>query len=239
MSGDLPLEVNPFGEADCESEIALLKDDYSKYYFYHTRFNISALNREVYLIIGRRGSGKTALAHYFSFQKRLRDPIAIDVDEPAAFQRVMEDIANSAARTREVAIPRIVKVWEFVIWSIIFRELRDKDPRIKTACIFGYEPGKVSGFIRNVLRALLGRVLSTTDREISDELEKIVGDAKIQAGKKAVLELAEKSSIIISIDTLENYAVHDESMMRATAGLIQCGSEFSRDYASNNTSGRI
>src|SRR5688572_12456160 len=33
----------PFGEADCESEIRQLGDDYQKYYFYHTRFNRDAL----------------------------------------------------------------------------------------------------------------------------------------------------------------------------------------------------
>jgi hypothetical protein len=38
----------------------------------------------------------------------------------------------------------------------------------------------------------------------------------------------------IAIDTLENYAVNDEAMMRATAALIQCASNFSRAYAHQN-----
>nr|RNJ67081.1 MAG: hypothetical protein EDM05_22385 [Leptolyngbya sp. IPPAS B-1204] len=62
---------SPFGEADCESEVKLLKQEYSEYFFYHTRFNSSALDPSVFLIVGRRGSGKTALAHFFFVSKTL------------------------------------------------------------------------------------------------------------------------------------------------------------------------
>ena len=37
--------------------------------------------------------------------------------------------------------------------------------------------------------------------------------------------------MIVAFDTLENYAIHDPTMMRTTAALIKCGSEFNRDFA--------
>lgn len=223
-------QFSPFGEADCESEVRLLKQEYSEYFFYHTRFNNLALDPNVFLIIGRRGAGKTALSQFFSFQKQFRNAVSIDVDEPATFEQVLEKLATLSAHTREVAIPRIAKVWEFVIWSVIFRELKDRDGRIRAACIFGDKTGKLSNFIRHTLKALLNRLVQT-EEDLLDELEAIVADDRVKAGKAAVLELAHRTPVIVAIDTLENYALHDDGMMRATAALIQCGSEFNREYS--------
>ena len=221
---------NPFGEADCESEVKLLKQDYSRYFFYHTRFNKLSLDPNVFLIIGRRGSGKTALSQFFSFQDVMPRAIAIDVDEPAAFEKVLEDITLKAPHSREVAIPRIATIWHLVVWSIIFRELKDLDPRIRNACIFGTREGKLSTFIRHLLKALLDRLVHSED-DLLDELEDIFADKRVRDGMVAVLEIAQRRPVIVAFDTLENYAVHDPTMMRATAALIKCGSEFNRDYA--------
>ncbi|MER3431850.1 MAG: hypothetical protein C4288_00065 [Leptolyngbya sp. ERB_1_1] len=230
----MPIDLEPFGEPDCESELKLLgTDEYSKYYFYHTPFNQEALNRKVFLIIGRRGSGKTALSSFFSFQKTIPNATAIDVDEPAAFQQVMTQIAAGATQSREVAIPRLAKIWEFVIWSILFRQFQHKDPRIKAACFFGNDADKVSTFIRSVLKSLATKFLKT-DNSLADELEKLLSHETIRVAKAAVLEYSKTHPVIVSIDTLENYDIKDESMMRATGALIQCASTFSREYAQSN-----
>jgi hypothetical protein len=221
---------SPFGEADCETELKLLRGEYSSYFFHYTWFNEVALDPKVFLIAGRRGTGKTALSQFFSFQKRFHCTTAIDVDEPVAFQQVLQDVAASASQSREVAIPRIAKVWSIVIWSIIFRELKDQDARIQAACIFGDKSGKVSNFIRHALKSLLNRLLKT-ENDLWDELEQILTDDRIKAGQEAVLKLARRKPVIISIDTLENYAVNDAAMMQAIAALIQFSSEFNRDYA--------
>jgi len=39
------------------------------------------------------------------------------------------------------------------------------------------------------------------------------------------------NKVIIALDTMENYAVRDEAMMRSMGALIQCASRFSRNYA--------
>lgn len=230
MNRDTAARFSPFGEADCESEVKLLQQGYSRYFFYHTRFNDLSLDPKVFLIIGRRGSGKTALSQFFSFQKVMNAAIAIDVDEPAAFEKVLEDITLGTPHTREVAIPRIATVWRLVIWSIIFRELQELDSRIRAACIFGSREGKLSTFIRHFLKALLDRVLQSNN-DLLDELESIFADGRISTGIKAVLEIARRQPVIVAFDTLENYAIHDPIMMRTTAALIQCASDFNREFA--------
>jgi len=224
-------DLEPFGEADCESELKVMgSSEYSKYYFDHTRFNREALNPKVFLIIGRRGAGKTALSQFFSFQQLMPNVTTIEVDEPAAFQQLMSKIAESAASTREVAIPRLVKIWEFVIWSTIFWQLQDRDSRIKAAVMFADRTDQVSTFIRQVLKFLVSTFLEA-DNDLADELEDFISNERIQRAKKAVLEAVKGNKVIIALDTMENYAVRDESMMRSMGALIQCASRFSRNYA--------
>jgi archaellum biogenesis ATPase FlaH len=224
-------DLEPFGEADCESELKVMgSSEYSKYYFEHTRFNREALNPKVFLIIGRRGAGKTALSQFFSFQQLMPNVTTIEVDEPAAFQQLMSKIAESAASTREVAIPRLVKIWEFVIWSTIFWQLQDRDSRIKAAVMFADRTDQVSTFIRQVLKFLVSTFLEA-DNDLADELEDFISNERVQKAKKAVLEVVKGNKVIIALDTMENYAVRDESMMRSMGALIQCASRFSRNYA--------
>jgi predicted AAA+ superfamily ATPase len=104
----------PFGQADCESELKILKSGYEKLYFDETPFNDTAIEPDAYLIIGRRGSGKTALSQYFSFQKVIKNHIYIDVDEPDIYQHVLIDISNHASEFREIAIPRLKKLPDYL-----------------------------------------------------------------------------------------------------------------------------
>jgi serine/threonine protein kinase len=224
-------DLEPFGEADCESELKVLgSSEYSKYYFDHTRFNRDALSPKVFLIIGRRGAGKTALSQFFSFQQQIPNVVTIEVDEPAAFQQLMSKMAESAAHNREIAIPRLVKIWEFVIWSAIFWQLQNRDNRIKAACLFAEETDKVSTFVRHVLRALVNKFLRS-DNSLADELEDFINNETVQKAKRAVLEVVKVNKVIIALDTMENYAVRDEAMMRSMGALIQCASRFTRNYA--------
>jgi hypothetical protein len=221
--------LHPFGEPDCESELKALGDRYREYYF-DNRFSSRALDPEVYLIVGRRGSGKTALGHFFEFQRNLKNSIAIDVDEPAVFEEVTDKIKASVDQSREFAIPKIAKLWELVIWSAIVHKLREADARIAAAAFFGKGESRFSRFIRHVIEALVQRVVKS-NRNLLEELEDLLAQPAVAEGKKAVLEIAAREPIFVAIDTLENYAVNDEATMRALGALIQCASGFNRDYA--------
>jgi hypothetical protein len=69
----------PFGHVSCEEEQEVLQDEYSNYFFWETPFNDQALERDVYLIVGRRGSGKTSLTRFFGFQDTYPNAACIDV----------------------------------------------------------------------------------------------------------------------------------------------------------------
>jgi hypothetical protein len=229
MGQDISEALHPFGEPDCESELKALGDRYREYYF-GNRFSSRALDPDVYLIVGRRGSGKTALGHFFEFQRTLRNSIAIDVDEPAVFEQVTDRIKASVDQAREFAIPKIAKLWELVIWSAIFHKLRDVDARIAAAAFFDKGERRFSSFVRHVLEALVQRVVKS-ERNLLEELEGLLAQPAVEEGKRAVLEIAAREPVIVAIDTLENYAMSDEATMRALGALIQCASTFNRDYS--------
>ncbi len=74
--------MNPFGMAACEAEIMQMGPaKYSDLYFDETPFNETAQLDETYLVVGRRGFGKTALAQAFSFTMRDRAPSVSRCDD--------------------------------------------------------------------------------------------------------------------------------------------------------------
>ena len=226
MNEPLDQQLKPFGEVDCEAEVALLKEQYSSYYFTETPFSRIALSPDRYLIIGRRGAGKTALAEYFKFQDILRNAIAIDVDEPELFHSVTAQIAT-VTDPRELAIPRLAKVWDFVIWSIIFWRLREHDPRIAQAsslCGNVERPASFFGTFKNLLARMMG------PKENSLGGEALLESRILEMGREGVLAVARKQPVIVAIDTLENIDVNDLAMMSAVGSLVECASAFNRQY---------
>jgi hypothetical protein len=230
MEPGMHLQNHPFGEAGCEAEVKLLGEDFKKYYFFNTRFNKEVLDPSVYLIIGRRGTGKTALSQFFLFQKTLKNAVGIDVKEPDLFRTVLKRLPAVANKNREVAVPQIVKVWELAIWSVVFWEFRQHSPTISAACIFSGQATSATEFVKHLFKSLLVRYTGA-EQSLIDEFEELLADDRIKAGKKEVLQLARNQPIIIAFDTLENYSLDDENMMRAMAALIECASDFNQTYA--------
>lgn len=223
-------KLKPFGESDCESEVDKFGiEGYSDWYFPYSRFNQRALRDDVYLIIGRRGSGKTALSNFFFFQKYIKNTSAIDVDEVAAFQNIFAQLAAKSSMCRSIAIPTLEKVWEYIVWSILFEHYKDKSPLIRAVCTIGIE-GNISRFIRQILELLYKKYIGSS-KDLLDHIEEVFNGTALVKAKEAVLDISRKNPVIISFDTLENYSIDDDHMMLAVSSLIQFTSVFSRKYS--------
>lgn len=223
----------PFGAPDCESDLAILGEDiYSRYYFHSTQFNQASLDPSVYLILGRRGAGKTALTKFFSFQKTIPNCMEIGIDEPVAFHEVMSRIAEQTSMNRELQIPQLVKIWEYIVWTAIFYQLKNKDFRIHAACSFADDEG-LSKVIRSILQSLLSKYLGVNNT-VSDALDQIFYSATFREAKQAVLDFAKKKPLIVALDTLEKYSISDERLMTTVAALVEFAALFSREFAPKN-----
>jgi len=220
---------HPFGEECCEAELKILKGSYQTYYFEETPFNEDALETDCYLIIGRRGTGKTSLSQFFTFQKRIKNARCIDIDEPTEFANVLLDITKLAAEDSNIAIPRIVKVWDYVFWTLIFSKYQDYSPEIKAAVIS--QESKGSFFIKSVLSHIIKKYLPDDAEFLSSKLEEFLSSKVVEQAKEKVLEITQKEPVIVAMDSLEKYSVSNNEVMMSLAALIQSSSNFNIEYA--------
>ena len=230
---DAKLELGfqyPFGEESCEHELEVLQDRYPEYFYGGSRFNNEALDPEVYLIVGRRGSGKTSLTKYFNFQERFRHAHSIDVDEPEIYQSILIKFANSAYISPDMAINDVKKIWESLIWSIVFNEYADMDPAINNGAIALGKKGKPVHILRELVGGLLNKYVDVNGK-VMGELTDLLTSSAFTKAKDKVIEFTKKEPIIIAIDTFERYDRENVAMMTVTASLIQCANSFNIAYA--------
>jgi len=218
-----------FGEENCEAEIEILQSNYHKYYFEETPFNDSSLDEDTYLIVGRRGTGKTSLAHYFSFQKKIKHAKCIDIDEPEAYSNVLSKISKFSAEDENIAIPRIVKIWEYVFWTLIFSKYQSSCPEIKAACISTESKGSL--FIKSVLNHIISKFLPDDSCYLSEQLEEFLSSKIVNRAKEKMLEITQITPVILAMDSLEKYSVENKEVMTSLAALIECSSKFNVAYS--------
>lgn len=219
----------PFGEESCEHEFKVLQEEYKKFYYNQSRFNAEALEEDVYLIVGRRGSGKTSLTKYFSFQDHIRKAHSIDVDEPNIYSGILQGMAERPTLSADLAVIEVGKIWDYLIWSLIFDEFREKDPAIKAAS-FVVRKGTASHFVHDLLTGLLNKYVDETGK-VADDVSKTTSSSVFEIAKAKVLDIAYKEPVIVAIDTFERYNREDTAMMIVTAALIQRANDFNISYA--------
>jgi hypothetical protein len=225
--------ADPFGLADCESELEELHEEYQQLYFGNTPFNVSALNQRTYLIIGRRGAGKTALSHYFSFQNEIRNALVIDVDEPKEYQKVLTEIAKRSSYSSELAVPYARDIWIYLIWCLIFENTKSVASAIAQACIpcerqVAYTHG---GFLNSAIDWLVGQFRGGTFESNSDSVSEFLKEGNFAAARESVLGYAKTRPLFVAVDTLEKYDIADSGLMNAIAGLVEAAADFNIKYA--------
>jgi hypothetical protein len=227
---------SPFGENSCEREKAILKEDYPRYYFENSQFGKKALARQTYLIVGRRGAGKSSLIEYFSFHNKRKPTRCIDINEPEIYQVVLEKVARILQENSDFPMPKIRLLWEYVIWALIFKEYSDKEGIIRAADLLDYkEEHKVSPsrIILKVIQSLVARFTGINKNEIDDILDDIktkISSEVFEKAKAQVLEHSRVEEAIIAIDSIEDYPVSNNAMMNSIASLIEFASEFNLQY---------
>jgi hypothetical protein len=220
----------PFGEVSCEQELEVLQEHYHEYFYDESPFNKEALDPEVYLIVGRRGAGKTSLTKYFGFQNRIKNAHSIDVDELEIYNNILHRIANRHFLSSDLAVNDVRKIWEYLIWSLIFNQYSDYDPIINAASLIISKRGKTAQFFQDVVKTLINNYLDESGT-IADELSQLLSSPVFTTAKEKVVEFTRKDPVIIGIDTFERYDRENTAMMIITASLIQCASNFNISYA--------
>lgn len=227
-----PLIRNPFGEVSCEDEVEVLRDKYQDFYYDQSVFNSRALETDTYLIVGRRGTGKTSLAKYFGFQTELRNAQCIDVNEPDAYDDIFRKVSALSSYSSGIEASRIRRLWDYLIWSLMFLHYRNRDRAIAAACLVVDQQEGPARIIRDILKHLLSKFIGDSKGTVADEIEGFLSSKTFEAAKDRLLAITKNEPLLVAIDTLEKYDVNDDLLMTTTSALIESASGFNVQYSS-------
>lgn len=223
--------IHPFGEISFENEIALLGNKWEEYFFDHTPFVAGALSLDNYLIVGRRGSGKSSLMQHFLYQDTYPNSDYVNVGRAENYNTELFDIAKRLEYSQELATQKLVEIWDFIIWQMIFKKLQDRSGTIRRAIETDDKDLTTSNFIKLLLSGVLNKVDLSTGDDIIQMIQEKQNSKRIEKAKERVLEIVSEAPLFIVIDSREQYAINNYYEMWITAALIQCASEFNIRYA--------
>jgi hypothetical protein len=222
-----PAFINPFGFNASEKELEVLPE----LFLADTEFHKKAMDPLSSVVIGRRGTGKTALAHYYRFGKASYD-IYVDVDEPAVFSKVLEQLSKSMSNSMTI-VEDITKLWELSLWTSLMVEIcRDGGNTLdgRKAAIdlylrkIGVRPDTASQVMRAVLEgvAKLASPVGGNAVELVYRIQDILTSPEFTGAKLSVLKILERGQrAVIVIDTLEQFQVRKSEMQYALGGMLQ------------------
>lgn len=220
----------PFGAESCEHEYAVLQDRYREFFYDLSRFNQEALERETYLIVGRRGSGKTSLTRYFEFQNAIKNAHCILVDVSDVYQILNRRLGNQIYLNPDLVVNDLCKVWDLLFWLLILSEYCEQDSELSDQMyrIVGVNQScKEAG---EVFRHIANNYMDESG-QVTDELLQLQNQPAFQASRAAVLKITSNKPVIVAVDTFERYDRENDIMMAITAALIQSASNFNIRYA--------
>lgn len=220
----MEIQIQPFGEISFENEIRLLGKQWEDYFFEHTHFAKASLNPETYLIVGRRGSGKSSLAEYFQHQDTYEDALSVNIGASENYNTELYDVAKKLEYSPEMATQKLVDLWEYLIWQIIFKKISSEFPKFKEGLDVEDDSPTLSNSIKIILKSILEKYAPNSGN-IVDIATKKMADTKIKNLQSEAFLLFQNRPLFIVIDSREQYEVRNEYEMWITSALIQCTSE--------------
>lgn len=224
---------NPFGEESCEHELQALGEEYGDYFYREAHFNREALDIDIYLIIGRRGSGKTSLSKYFENHSLYENIEFIYIDGAPIYDEAFSNIITQASYSGDMLTNRAIKIWEYIFWLSIFEKFSKYDRIIKDACFFADQEKDFARLSTEILKHIVGTLIKDDKKTVVEAIEAQFSQMNFVKAQQKVLDLSKKRNVIIAIDTIDRYDKGNESLMSITAGLIECASNFHLKYANH------
>jgi hypothetical protein len=218
----------PFGGNSFEEEIKIYGPEYQDYYFNDTSFNKDALDRNVYLIIGRKGSGKSSLGNFFNSQKEIKS----SKTKLVLNEHLYIEIINYCRNAEIKKIADIIYIWEGIIFSIIGDNLIDADNTSLEKLLLRTD---VNIIIKstNKKKPLISKPISIPTN--NDEYDYSL----MENLKSDIYLITHNSPFILVIDSLEKYNVDDEYEMKVISALIETSYKINLESFSNNISIKV
>lgn len=241
-SGKPPTILHPFGDGDVAAEINILPD----LYFVDTDFSRKALSDKVNLIIGRRGAGKSALAHWLGFTREAHARhygVHVDVSNLALFAPAVTALAEKL-KAENHGTETLSSAWRLaLLHALMVETLKDKhltarvgsfemDAHLKGLSI--PQAQTPSHVILRVFQLIANLTPSiSTTASVVNKVQHIEASPGFVAWRRALPDFlkASKQRAVIVIDTLEECRVRDQAMQLFMASLSHAVSVLSKGGA--------
>jgi hypothetical protein len=186
------------------------------------------------LIVGRRGSGKTALLR--SELLRRSYAIVLELPEADSFQQVVKTIQEFPVQVSPAE--SVAKVWHFILWVALLTEICEKHPEDVSgirAYLDGLQlPDSRDPYVvmREALRKVRHYAEKTTDGDAVDAAYDFIKSLRFndvsfsEAREMAIKCLRTRGSAIILMDSLDDFRLEHQANQNSLKGLLRCQAEF-------------
>lgn len=230
-----------FGESDGRKEAERSNDQFLESFVDIGGVLDKVKNREKFLILGKKGTGKTALAYYLKY-KFPENYFPIDITEI----KLNELSRVKINQRKEEPYDRALSAWKFILLIHLLELIVQKYPEtlrygdrvrseslLESVHLYGfYEEGWSSAFsdsLRNTPRFLVSENESYYISEIVSEILKIVKRVKIDS----------KYGINIILDGLDNLSINSREYLESMSGLIQAITKINHVFREHGSSSNI
>ncbi|WP_298508134.1 hypothetical protein [uncultured Kordia sp.] len=223
--------IQPFGERSFESEFKRLGEKkWEEYYFEHTDFVKKALHKDTYLIVGRRGCGKSSLLQHILFQDEYQKSDFINFGLAETYIDQLLKIANNINFSQELKVQKLVKLWEYIIWQIIFKKLENNNKEIRKGIHEECTDPSILNFIKLIIKGILNKNEINSGDDVIEMLTKRTHEKNYICARECVLNILASKPLYIAIDSREKYSLRDENEMNIAAALIQCACKINIEF---------
>jgi hypothetical protein len=219
-----------FGPTDAE-RIRVDDKEVLKKFFDPQNKICNAIRLNPSIVIGRRGSGKTAYLHSVFLDSEYE--IVLEISTANTFSRIVKEIENNTPKYS--LVEEIESLWEDLFYLALMTQLVQRYPtsskRLAKLKLFvanmAPEAHNIGTLIVKVLKVLAERSPGNLIGSISAVFDDIVG-VDFEKAKQITASLLEEKNIrsIILLDSLEQYPVEIPSVAHALSGLLKCAGQF-------------
>jgi len=231
LVGEYLTESQPFGPIDA-SVINPKHRDVIRALFDVQNRSYEALRGRPTVIMGRRGSGKTACLRSLYFDRRY--PIVIELKSSTAFANVIRQIEGSVPGS---SFPEAISdLWETLFYCALFSRLVNEHGRADSGL------GKVRDYLAKVgvrEQRTADEVLWTVVETLSDKLahssvgvvaevlRKTAGTSFDEAREAATTFMRQRRlAAVVLLDSLDEYPLHSDCVSNTLKGLLKCVGQF-------------
>jgi hypothetical protein len=188
------------------------------------------------IVIGRRGSGKTAYLHSVFLDSEYQ--VVLEIRTSKTFSQIVSQIESNTPRY--ALVEEIEALWEDLFFLALIAELAKKYSRKSQELsrlkdfIAKVDPDTsipIDSFLWKVVKSLSSRNSGNLIGSVSSIVEQVTG-VDFEYAKTIALNLLELEGIraIILLDSLEQYPVEIPSVAHALSGLLKCAGQFNERY---------